>query len=320
MKIQVERALVALAVSLLAFGALAGCGGEKPAGAPGAATGTTAAEAPAEAPPEAYSYPAPVSGHFEDANIGSFDFVDGLAWENDEGTVVHVASKAIASPKVAASPCPATLGRSIELVRDARYAEVTLDAKGRSRFFNAGSQYQGTSREEDASGRYWKIEVSGREAGRIAGEVVHRDHGAFRFDLPLAEVGPAEMSANQRMAGGEYGVASDATPPADAVVAAYRELHAAARAKNWPAFLEAHGFDRDLVRAIRGLPGIEADLEAHAARFLDPGAPGETTSYTATTGVMAEGKNPQGQSFANFYSFAACGDRMVLVSIGENPQ
>lgn len=158
MTIAKKRAGAACAASVLALGTLAGCGGEKSAGVPPEGAGRPSAEAPAEAPPEPYTYPPPVSGRFEDANIGNFDFVDGLAWENAEGTVVHVTSKAIASPKIAASTCPATLGRSIELVRDARYAEVTLDAQVRSHFFNAGSQYQGTSREEDVGGRHWQIE------------------------------------------------------------------------------------------------------------------------------------------------------------------
>jgi hypothetical protein len=305
------------------LGAALGCG---PSAKKSDSTAGAGSDANAPAKPEAaeaapaYTYPAPVSGHYEEVNLGSFDLVDGVAWERGGGTVVQVTSEPIASPKLVGTACPTVLARSIAMLRDARWIEVTIDPDNRSSYYAAGSEYAGTSREQEVGGGYWKIDVTAREAGRIAGGVDHRDHGSFRFDLPLVAAGPHENSAGERLAGAAYGEPGPATPPEAPAIAAYSELRAAAAAKDWPRFLTAHGYPPDLVRAIRGLPGIEEDLVAHAARFLAPGEPGETTAYTTTIGVRAEGTNPAGQAFVNFYQFAACGDGVVLVSIGENPQ
>ena len=41
---------------------------------------------------------------------------------------------------------------------------------------------------------------------------------------------------------------------------------------------------------------------------------------TGNNQVGARGKNPKGSAFFNFYEFSPCGDKLVLVGIGENPQ
>ena len=57
------------------------CGGKDPGPVThGAGGGAPAAAPAAEAPPEPYTYPAPVSGHYQEVNTGDFDLVDGLAW------------------------------------------------------------------------------------------------------------------------------------------------------------------------------------------------------------------------------------------------
>ena len=82
--------------------------------------------------------------------------------------------------------------------------------------------------------------------------------------------------------------------------------------------LAAQGFSAAQIEAIRGLSGINADLAAHAGRFLDPGVPEEVLAATGQVG--ARGKDPAGKAFYNFYEFSPCGEKLVLVGIGENPQ
>ncbi len=313
---QVEmRARIGAGVGICVCALLLACGG-------GTAPAPPAADQPAEAPErpvEVYSYPPPVSGNHDEVNLGAFDLVDGIAWRGDAGTVVWATSAAIASPGLAASACPVTLARSIALLRDARYVEVTIDAAGRSDYYAAGSQYAGTSREREAGGRNWRVDLESRDAKRIAGEVVHRERGRLRFDLPILAPEPVAMSAGDQMDHG-YEAAGPLSPNEAAVVAAYVELRDAAAARDWPALLAAQGFDDDLARKIRGLPGIDDDLAAHADRFLSPGAPEETTLYATAGGVGARGTNSRGEAFFNFYQLAPCGDRLMLVGIGENPQ
>ena len=67
--------------NLVALGLLAalacGKGEAGPAYSDATAAGAAAsAPAAAEAKPEPYSYPAPVSGHFKEANTGDFDLVE----------------------------------------------------------------------------------------------------------------------------------------------------------------------------------------------------------------------------------------------------
>jgi hypothetical protein len=40
--------------------------------------------------------------------------------------------------------------RALSVLRNARWNEVDLDAKGKSRYFGAGTQFSGTSRSKNA--------------------------------------------------------------------------------------------------------------------------------------------------------------------------
>ena len=163
--------------NLVALGLLAalacGKGEAGPAYSDATAAGAAAsAPAAAEAKPEPYSYPAPVSGHFKEANTGDFDLVDGLAWGPTRAgeTAVYVTDKPIASPVLGAT-CPMAEARALSVLRDARWNEVDLDASGKSRYFGAGTQYSGTSRSEDVGGRDWsftpkRVRVTGGSPAR----------------------------------------------------------------------------------------------------------------------------------------------------------
>jgi hypothetical protein len=62
------------------------------------------------------------------------------------GTVVHVASKPIASPMLVDSACPLTQARALSKLRNASFAEGTLDAAGKSKYFDAGMPFGGDVR------------------------------------------------------------------------------------------------------------------------------------------------------------------------------
>ena len=302
----------------VAFFALAGCN-PAPArsGPPGAAP---PAKSPAgAAAPTPYIYPAPVKGHYEEVNTGNFDLVDGIAYAGDGGTVVHVATKPIASPVLGHSSCPMTQARALTLLRNAGFLEVTLDASGRSKYFAGGTPYEGRGREEDVGGRYWKIGGGKVAGGRIAGSVSYKGRGGFEFDLPVAKPGVNEVSEGDRVQGRRVDETRRA-PSEGEVTAAYTAMRSAARAKDLTAMLTAQGFDGKQIEAIRELPGIDADVAAHADRFLDPGAPEEAAVSAGLGQVGGRGKNSKGAAFFNFYEFAPCGDKLVLVGIGENPQ
>jgi hypothetical protein len=53
---------------------------------------------------------------------------------------------------------------------------------------------------------------------------------------------------------------------------------------------------------------------------MEPGAPEGATIEPGTIRVGGKGKNSKGAAFFNFYFFAPCGETLVLVRIGENPQ
>lgn len=288
------------------------------------ASGTAAPGRRASAPPKAasapapYVYPAPVKGHYKEINTGDFDLVDGIAYTASGGTVVFVTEKAIASPVLAGSTCPMTQARAIALLRNAGYLEVTLDA-GRSKYFASGVQYGGQGREEDVGGRYWKITGGKPADGRIAGSVVHGRHGGFEFDLPVSKPGVNEVSMGDRIQGQRFDQTRRA-PTESEVTASYVEIRRAALAKDLEAMLRVQGFDAKQVAAIRGLPGIDADLAAHADRFMVPGDPEEADVRPGYGQVGGRGKNAKEKAFSNYYEFAPCGEKLVLVSIGENPQ
>jgi hypothetical protein len=293
------------------------------AGTPRAATPPTSAGAPRAATPipapAPYSYPAPVKGHYKEINTGDFDLVDGIAYTAQGGTVVYVASQSIASPMLAGSTCPMTQARALTLLRNASYLEVTLDAKARSDYFASGSPYGGRGRETNVGGGYWKVAGGELKDGRIAGTVTYKGHGRFEFDLPVSKPGITEVSEGDRV----QGVRAEAQAPAPSeaqILAAYAEVRRASLAKDLKALLSAQGFDEKQIAAIRGLADIDADLEAHADRFLEPGAPEEPSAQPGAGSVGASGVNSKGEKFTNYYQFASCGDKLVLVGIGLNPQ
>jgi hypothetical protein len=306
-----------LAILSAAVAVSIACGGSPQSGGRAA----PAPKATADGPAPAFEYPAPVKGHIEEANTGTFDLVDGLAFPatGGEGTVVYVTSKAIASPALAGSTCPMTQARAISVLRNASYAEVTIDASGaRSPYYALGSAYGGRSREEDVGGRYWKI-TARRDEGRIAGSVTYKGRGRFEFDLPVSKPGMSEVSEGDRVQG--RGVDSSRRTPTEAeVIAAYSAVRKAALAKDLKGMLAAQGFDAKQIEAIRGLPGIDADLQAHKDRFLTPGTPEEPRMDPGEGAVGGQGVNSKQEKFFNFYQFAPCGNALVLISIGENPQ
>ena len=280
----------------------------------------------AEAPPQPYSYPAPVSGHYKEANTGDFDLVDGIAWGPTRAgeTAVYVTDKPIASPILGAT-CPMAEARALSLLRNARWNEVDLDAAGKSRYFSAGTHYDGTSRSEDVGSHDWKFvrRDAGAGAGdRIAGKVIHEDYGSFEFDLPVRKPAVLEVSEVERMDGGLYKTDMP-TPEATAVVATFAKIRAAALTKDLKGWLAAQGFSAEQIAAIRGIDGIDADLEQHALHFLQPETPKgeeETEMHTGEGYVRAEGANSAGAKFINYYYLVPCGDRLLLGMVGENPQ
>ena len=288
--------------------------------APGAAAATPPPAAPPPPPPP-FLYPAPVKGHYKEVNTGDFDLVDGVAYtaSNGKGTVVFVTEKSVASPVLAASTCPMTQLRAVALIRNSGWAEVTIDGAGRSKFYTAGTQYDGSGRSTEVGSREWTIKGGTPADGRIAGTVTYRRRGTFEFDLPVATPGVNEVSESDRMDGQRVDQTRRAPTEAE-LLAAYASVRKAALAGDLKTMLELQGFNATQVAAIRGLPGIDAELAAHADRFLDPGAPEEPTVQAGRGAVGARGKNSKGAAFFNFYEFVPCGEKLVMTSIGLNPQ
>lgn len=312
-------------VLVAALVATFGCGGGKKTPAAGSETSspqTSAAPAPKAAEKIApYTYPAPVKGHFKEINTGDFDLVDGVASPSSAtpgGTVVFVVAKPIASPVLAAAPCPLTAARSLTALRNAGWVEVTLDGKGRSKYFGYGTPFGGSGREADSSSHPWKSELR-LSGGRAAGSVKHLREGDFRFDLPLSTPRGAETTETDWFEK-RRGDAAASTPAADVLAAAYESLHKSAASKDLKAFLAAEGFDEKQVTAIRGLDAIDADFLGFTDRFLTPGEGGEGSRGPGFGSIRAEGVNSKGKKFANYYWFTSCGERLVLTRISENPQ
>jgi hypothetical protein len=262
-----------------------------------------------------------VKGHYKEVNTGDFDLADGIAYPSGKagGTVVWVTAKPIASPLLAGSGCPMTEARALATLRDSPWVEVAPDASGRSAYFAAGTPFGGSSREEEVGGRYWQGTAK-TDANRIAGSVTYKNRGSIEFDLPVAQPRTAQISENEWMQGRR---AEDGArlPGAAEVKAAYEALHKAARARDLQGILAAQGFSAEQIAALRGLAGIDADLAAFADRFLDPGtAEGPSSDPGYERGVMARGANTKGEKFANWYEFSTCGNRLLLTSIGLNPQ
>jgi len=305
-----------LIVACIAAVAVSACGRDDATS--GGPPGKAARAAEQAVPP--YAYPAPVKGHYKEINIGEFDVVDGVAYPDPggRGTVVYVTSKAIASPIIAGSACPMTQARALSQLRDASYLEVTL-AKGASKYFAAGKAFGGSSREEEVGGRYWQSRTKD-DPDRAVGQVVHKQHGSFEFDLPMSKPLVNEVSQGDWI----HGTRADTTAPRPSeqtVKAAYQAVHDAAVRKDLRALLAAQGFDAKQTEAIRGLDGIDADLAVYSDRFLTSSVPAEFSAKPGTAYVRIEGVNAKGRKFANYYHFAPCrGDNVVLVFIAENPQ
>lgn len=298
-------------------------------GEPGPAThGSEAAAATAKVPaaeaqPAPFTYPAPVSGHYKETNTGDFDLVDGIAWGPTRAgeTAVYVTDKPIASP-ILGTTCPMAEARALSVLRNARFNAVDLDAKGKSRYYGAGTQYDGTSRSEDVGSHDWKFSRRDVADGRIAGKVTNRYYGSFEFDLPVSKPAVAEVSEIERMDGG-LSKADMPAPDAAAVVATFAKIRAAALARDLKGWLAAQGFSAEQIAAIRGLAGIDADLEQHALHFLSPETPPgteETEMHPGEGYVRGEGANSAGAKFINYYYLVPCGDRLLLGMVGENPQ
>ena len=305
----------AIAFACLAAFVVAGCGKEDAApGAKSQATKETPKPVVEEKVPP-YAYAAPVKGNVKEVNIGSYALVDGIAYvsKTGEGTVVYVASKPIASPMLVDSACPLTQARALTSFRGASFAEATLNASGKSRYFAAGKPAGGTM--TSLSPREWTSALK-TDAGKVAGNVVHRNYGRFEFDLPLSNPKVDELSYGDRQKNRVL-PATTATPSGKDVIAKYTALREAARKKDLKAMLTAMGFDAKQVAAIRGMEGIDADFQVFADKFLSPGTPGDPTSYAGTGHVRGEGTKANGQKFFNDYMFDTCGDRLVLTAIWE---
>jgi len=312
-----RRDRLAVVIVSLALLAAAGCGDRD--AAPGSTSSSSKAE-PAKKvveekiPP--YAYAAPVKGHIKEVNIGDFDLVDGIAYvaQSGAGTVVYVASRPIASPMLVDSACPLSQARALTTLRKASYAEVTLDAKGRSRYFAAGTPSSGSL--TDLSPRGWTSALKS-DAGRAAGNVVHRHYGRFEFDLPLSHPSVDEMSYGDRQQ--ERKPAATTPRPAEKdVIAAYVAVRDAALKKDMKATLSAMGFDAKQVAAIRGMDGIDADFAGFTNRFLTPGTPTEPWARPGMGQVVGEGLRANNtKKYRNGYYFDLCGDRLVLTGISE---
>ena len=268
-----------------------------------AAAGCDKVPAPAPKPPApkvaeqvpAYTYGAPVKGHYKEINLGEFDVVDGIAYPaaNGTGTVVYVTEKQIASPMIAGSACPMTLARALTRLRDSRYLEVTLD-KGVSKYYAAGSAFNGSSYETEVGGHYWMSRMKPSD-DRALGSVTHRQHGTFDFDLPLSSPTIRQISFGETQKG-LRGDPAAPKPDEQRVTAAYVAVHDAALKKNAKELLAALGFDDKQALAIRGLPGIDADVAVYSERFLLPGRRGSSAPRPVPRTCASRAPTPRARS------------------------
>jgi hypothetical protein len=314
---RVRRTVQAIAVSLPL---LASCSPK-----PGPGTAATPPP-PAVRTPTPVPTPAPtprpgLRGEHHEVNSGDFDLVDGIAYTaaDGAGTVVYATSKPIASASLAGSPCPMTEARALTSIRNAGWVEVTLDAKGKSKYYSAGTAFGGTGREEDvADGYYWSSTLV-LNSGRASGQVQHRDKGGFEFNLETLAPRITEISESDKV-GGKRSDPKGITPTEGQVVAAYKKVRAAALKRDLKGVLAAQGFTQKQIDAIRALPGIDADMAVYADRFLKPGTTGEFQGYPGYGAITGEGVNSKKEKFINFYWFTPCEGRLVLTNIYENEQ
>lgn len=310
-----NRRVAIVAAACLASLVAGGCGNEETASNVRSKATAKGAEKVVQDKVPPYAYKAPVKGHVKELNVGEFDLVDGIAYASlaGGGTVVYVASKPIASPMLVDSACPLAQARALSKLRNASFAEVTLDAAGRSKYFAAGTPFGGSL--TDLAPRGWSSTLQ-TDAGRAAGNVTHRQYGRFEFDLPLSNPRFDELSYGDREHKRRL-AATTPKPDEQAVTAAYVALRDAALAKDLKATLSALGFDAKQIAAIRGMDGLDADFLLFADRFLTPGTPGDPWSRPGSGQVRGEGLNANGKKYFNDYYFDLCGDRLVLTGIVE---
>jgi hypothetical protein len=211
-----------------------------------------------------------------------------------------------------------TQARALTSIRDAGWVEVTLDAKGKSKYYSAGTPFGGTGREEDVGGRYWTSSLA-VDGGRASGQVEHTDKGGFEFNLEVLAPRITEVSESDKV-GGKRSDPEGISPTEGQVAAAYKKVRAAALKRDLKGVLAAQGFDPKQIDAIRALPGIDSDFAVYADRFLKPGTTGEFQGYPGYGAITGEGVNSKKEKFINFYWFTPCEGRLVLTNIYENPQ
>lgn len=309
MRIFWRRAAAAAAAAATLL--VVGCGKESstPAAAPKAVQ--------EKIPP--YAYPAPVKGHLklDPSNGGAFDLVDGIAYTPTvgQGTVVYVVSKSIASPVLADAACPLSAAQAMAKLRNANFAEVTLNAAGHSSYFAAGTPFNGSV--GDLTAGDWSSTLKG-DAGHAQGSLVHRRYGQFDFDLAVSTPKYDQISWGDQDKKRKVSPTTPKPTP-EQLTAAYQALHAAAAKKDLKAMLLALGFDEAQSKAIRGLDGIDADFALFADRFLNPGTPEDDPSNKPGGGqVRAAGaKASSGKNYVDDYYFDLCGEKLILTDITE---
>ena len=243
-------AVAAAAAMLVMFGCGKEPGAPSAPAAPGAPAPAPHAKAVAETIPP-YVYPAPVKGRLklDTDNGGAFDVVDGIAYTALVGgdTVVHVVSRPIASPVLADAACPLSAARSLAKLRNANFAEVTLDAAGRARYFAGGTPFAGSMGEPTAAGWSSKLSVGG---GRAAGSLMHPGTASTTSTWRCRRRRTTRSARGTRT----RGASSRRRPrnPPRPQSSAYQALHAAALTKDLKAMLLALGFDAKQSLAIRG--------------------------------------------------------------------
>jgi hypothetical protein len=249
-----------------------------------------------------------VVGSLQETNVGRVALVDGLAWTVPEGTVVRLVGKPVAGRHLAGSPCPEAQLAALELLRDTQFAQITLDAAGRSAYLAFGRSTGPSVTEHDVGSGPWKIRIETRTADRIAGRLSHGTRGGVRFDVAIAP-GARPAGAPAEPLG------------AETLQAAYDAVRTAVARQDAGALLGAFGFDPAQSAAVLALPGLGEDLEAFALKFLDTATPDEIALRPeGTSFLLFRGANSQGRPFANFYHFVACRATPVLVKIAVNPQ
>ncbi len=245
-----------------------------------------------------------VKGHYDEVDVGSFDLVDGIAYAVNGGAKLHLVSKPIASSVLVATPCALAHVHSLELLRNGGYLDMTLDSRGRCRAFAAG-QVMGGSLAGGSPRRSWDVSGGKVENGRVAGRASQAGHARLDFDIPLVTLPANDVRR---------------TPSEEELRNAYAAVRRAALARDLKGLLETQAFDPPAIEAAAALPGIGADMAVFASRFLDPGSPEEPTLEPGMARIGARGRNPAGKPFVDYYTFEPCGDALVLVDIGENPQ